>query len=353
MGTVHIRGEKIRRYILDQVEKSPKGVAKATAKRFGISRQAANKHLQRLCEEGVLERSGSTSSTRYRLAMLSQWTGAYMVETGLAEDVVWAQDVQEQLHALADNATSLWHYAFTEMFNNAIDHSEGSQIGVGVTRTAVSTEMVIHDDGCGIFKKIQKALGLLDERHAVLELSKGKFTTDPENHPGEGIFFTSRMFDSFAILSGSVCFSHKSGSVEDWVQERGCDPGDGTFILMNLKNTATRTATKIFAQFSSEDGVDFIRTVIPVRMAQLGEDWLVSRAQAKRLLARVEEFRKVTFDFDEVKVIGPAFADEIFRVFALRHPDIELVSLNANLEVEKMVAKARNSAVEVTAQRLK
>ena len=56
----------------------------------------------------------------------------------------------------------------------------------------------------GIFKKIQKALDLLDERHAILELAKGKLTTDPKHHTGEGIFFTSRMFDEFTILSGGV-----------------------------------------------------------------------------------------------------------------------------------------------------
>ena len=90
------------------------------------------------------------------------------------------------------------------MCNNAIDHSDGSLIIVSIKKTATTTEMLISDDGYGIFKKIQDAMGLLDERHSVLELSKGKLTTDPERHTGEGIFFTSRMFDLFDILSGGV-----------------------------------------------------------------------------------------------------------------------------------------------------
>jgi RNA polymerase sigma-70 factor (ECF subfamily) len=40
---------------------------------------------------------------------------------------------------------------------------------------------------------------LLDERHAILELSKDQLTTDPARHTGDGIFFTSRMFDSFDL----------------------------------------------------------------------------------------------------------------------------------------------------------
>ena len=39
----------------------------------------------------------------------------------------------------------------------------------------------------------------MDKRQALFELSKGKFTTDPSRHSGEGVFFTSRMFDDFEI----------------------------------------------------------------------------------------------------------------------------------------------------------
>lgn len=92
------------------------------------------------------------------------------------------------------------------MFNNAIDHSGGTAITVQINKTAISTEIIISDDGIGIFKKIQSEFDLLDERHAIFELSKGKLTTDPRNHSGEGIFFTSRMFDQFEIL-WVVCIS--------------------------------------------------------------------------------------------------------------------------------------------------
>lgn len=201
--------------------------------------------------------------------------------------------------------------------------------------------MVIADDGVGIFKKIQTELNLLDERHAVLELSKGKLTTDPARHTGEGIFFTSRMFDSFDILSGGVYFTHQYGQAEDWILEREL-PGSGTAVWMKLHNHTSRTLKKVFDQYSSgPDEYRFNRTVVPANLARYGDDQLISRSQAKRLLARVELFQAVVFDFKDVPTIWQAFADEIFRVFALEHPDIELIPINANSEVKRMIARAQ------------
>ena len=339
MTGVHVHGERVRQFILDQAEKSSTGVAKATSEEFGISRQAVNRHLRQLCEAGILRRFGHTRATQYRLAALSRWQSAYSIASQPAEDVVWVDEVRSHIGELPDNVLNIWDYGFTEMFNNAIDHSEGTSIFVSIAGTAVSTEMLISDDGLGIFKKIQKELELLDERHSVLELSKGKLTTDPENHTGEGIFFTSRMFDHFQILSGDVYFSHEFGKAEDWILESN-GGSDGTAVFMRLRNRTSRTAKEIFDQFASDDDFVFSKTVVPVRLARYGQDQLISRSQAKRLLARVELFKTVLFDFQEVDAIGPAFADEIFRVFALRHPDIELASVNANSEIEKMIRRA-------------
>ena len=340
MTGVRAQGKRVRQFVLDRVEQSPKGVARAVGEKFGISRQAVNVHLRQLCDEGILERSGNTRATRYRLVALSQWRRLYEIRSEPAEDVVWARDMRGVMGEFPENVMTLWHYGFTEMFNNAIEHSQGGTVVVSVARTAVNTEMMIGDDGYGIFRKIQQAFGLLDERHSVLELSKGKLTTDPQNHTGEGIFFTSRMFDHFQILSGEVYFAHEFGEAEDWVLERNGGSG-GTSVFMKLKNRATRTAREIFDEYASGDDFGFDKTVVPVRMARYGEDQLISRSQAKRLLARVELFGIVLFDFREVETAGPAFIDEIFRVFAMRHPKIELFAVNTSPQIEKTIARAR------------
>ncbi|MFT4198570.1 MAG: STAS-like domain-containing protein [Pseudoxanthomonas sp.] len=76
-----------------------------------------------------------------------------------------------------------------------------------------------------------------------------------------------------------------------------------------------------------------------MRLAKVGDENLISRSQAKRLLQRVENFRHVTLDFAEVSGIGQGFADEIFRVFANAHPDAELVASHAVPEVQQMIRR--------------
>jgi hypothetical protein len=88
------------------------------------------------------------------------------------------------------------------------------------------------------------------------------------------------------------------------------------------------------------DEFQFNKTIIPVRLAQYGNEKLVSRSQAKRLLARIERFHYVIFDFEGVSAIGQAFADEIFRVYAQKHPKITLLSDNMEPNVNKMVSRA-------------
>lgn len=341
MTRVRARGEDVRRFILQRIEKSPEDVSKATSEKFHITRQAVSKHLQRLRSEGAVLRFGNTRSSTYRLAPLFEWRRTFDIEPGLAEDVVWTQAIKAVLGTLPDNVSDIWHYGFTEMFNNAIDHSEGKAILVQIRKTATTTEVILSDDGVGIFRKIQAAMGLLDERHSVLELAKGKLTTDPRRHTGEGIFFSSRMFDSFAILSGTVYFSHTFGNPEDWIAEREKQGTGGTAVFMKLNNHTARTLRKVFDEYASGDNYGFTKTVVPVKLAQYGDDKLISRSQAKRLLTRVELFKTVVLNFVDVESIGQAFADEIFRVFPSQHPNIELVPIRANSAVRRMIERTK------------
>ena len=342
MTKVRSRGEQVRRFIVSHVEKHPTDIAKFTAEHFGITRQAVNKHLQRLVEERALVSDGKTRSCTYRLYPLVQWLKEYELNDSLAEDVVWRSDVAPSLGQLPENVCDIWHYGFTEMFNNVIDHAEGSSVEVLLRKNAAVTELAIVDNGIGIFRKIQAELGLVDERHAILELSKGKLTTDPANHTGEGIFFTSRVFEAFDILSGGVYFSHKLGDAEDWILERA-RPESGTVVWMELNNHTSRTLKKVFDRFTSDDAFGFTKTVVPVRLAQYGDDKLISRSQAKRFLAGLDRFKTVILDFTEVESIGQAFADEVFRVFASRHPGVELLAIKANSAVKRMIQRAKSA----------
>lgn len=339
MSKVRAGGELVRRFLIEHVSAHPADIVRVAAERFDCTRQAVHKHLQRLVADGSVVVSGQTRSKRYELAPLVRWSRKYALADGLAEDAVWRADIAPLLGKLPENVLSIWHYGFTEMFNNVIDHSGAASVSLALTKTAAGTTVDIYDDGVGIFKKIQGALDLADERHAVLELAKGKFTTDPANHSGEGIFFTSRMFDRFVIASGEVYFSHEFDKKEDWILQASSASG-GTLVRMTLHNHTARTLKKVFDKFTFDDDYGFTKTVVPVKLMRYGDDNLVSRSQAKRLLSRFDRFKVVVLDFSGVASVGQAFADEVFRVFRAKHPEVEIVPLHASSEVKRMISRA-------------
>ena len=339
---VRKRGEDIRRFILENVKEHPADIATFTAERFSVSRQAVNKHLKKLINEEVLVTEGTTRDRRYRLNLFEREFD-YALDGNLAEDVIWRKDVSPLFEELPENVRHILQYGFTEMFNNAIEHSSGTAVKVYIEKTAMTSLIHLIDNGEGIFKKIQREFNLEDERHALLELAKGKLTTDPAHHTGEGIFFSSRMFDRYEIVSGNTIFAH-SGNYGDWLFENPrmpIDIGIGTSVLMEINNNASITAKEVFDSFASGDeDYGFTKTIVPVRLAQYEREKLISRSQAKRVLARVENFKTVVFDFRGVDMIGQAFADEIFRVFSQEHPDLAIFHVNANTEIERMIRRA-------------
>ena len=312
------------------------------AEKFGVSRDTVSRRLRRLVAGEVLIRLDAGRRRTYRLKFHSLLQQRFRIGKELAEDDVWRMSVSPLLDGLRPNVREIWHFSFTEMFNNAIEHSEGKWVRVIVRKSALATQIVIADDGIGIFQKIMTSMKLTDERHAILELSKGKLTTDRANHAGWGIFFTSRMVDRFAILSGDTSFSHRAEDERDWILDSSSRKG--TDVLMEMSDEVSRTTVQVFNQYRKKGSLGFDKTVVPVKLAQYGADRLVSRSQAKSVLARVESFSTVLFDFTHVEEIGQAFADEIFRVFANAHPEIMLKPVGTNKSVLGMILAVRKEA---------
>ena len=101
-----------------------------------------------------------------------------------------------------------------------------------------------------------------------------------------------------------------------------------------------RTTKEIFDEYTSDDFV-FNKTKITVHLAKdyLGHDF-VSRSLAKRILMNVEKFKIIVLDFENIDNIGQGFADEVFRVFKNKNPDITIVPVNMNEEIEFMINRA-------------
>lgn len=344
------RGAEVEEFILAQVAEHPADIAKVTATQFGISRQAANKHLARLVTEGKLTAQGSTKSRTYAEPLAVHESLDLPVSKKLEEHWVWRERVEGLLKDLPKNVVDICHYGFTEMLNNVIDHSGSPTVRVQVDRTDSEIVLRITDTGVGIFRKLVEHFGFHDEQEAALELSKGKLTTDPKNHSGEGIFFSSRAFDSFWLLSVGLAIHVDEGTtwlLDDKLFTVGPGLDQGTGVVMKISTTSPRTLEGVFEEgYANKEDFRFSRTRVPVALAQVGDENLISRSQAKRLLARLDRFEDVTLDFRGVESIGQAFADEIFRVFAAAHPQVRLTASHTTPGVQRMIKRALSLAEE-------
>lgn len=329
----------VREFILRNAKDNPTSLASATAKAFGLSRAAVNRYVNRLVDEGYLEASGNTRARRYSLKKIVDEVFTIEDITRLSsEDTVWRFRVLPLFKDVPQNVINICQYGFTEIFNNVIDHSLSDKAIISYTQTSNEINMAILDMGIGIFQRIQNDFEFPDARSALLELSKGKLTSDKDRHTGEGIFFTSAMFDRFSIQSGNLVYMKSKKDDGGWLIETGeiAAPLKGTTVHMAVSIDAGWTIREIFEQYQGEQ-LRFRKTHIPVKLANYPGEQLVSRSQAKRILARFDQFSGVTLDFEGVDDIGQPFADEIFRVFKNSHPEIEIHHVNGNDDVKRMI----------------
>jgi anti-sigma regulatory factor (Ser/Thr protein kinase) len=119
--------------------------------------------------------------------------------------VVWREAVVAVLHDhLSPEGRSIAGYAFTEMLNNAVDHSAAADVRVRIWTARFEIRFEVYDQGRGALPHLQERLHLQDAYDALGELAKGKTTTDPERHTGEGIFFTAKAVDVFTLESAGL-----------------------------------------------------------------------------------------------------------------------------------------------------
>jgi len=338
------KSDEIRTFLIQGINDNKRGIVSETATHFGVTRQAILRHVHNLQAEGKIQIQGKTRNRQYTVIPIAKIEIPLTVSPSLEEDVVWRQHIRPALEGIRSNVLEICQYGFTEMLRNVIDHSESSAANARLNYFPGRIKMAVIDFGVGIFNKIQKTFKLNDPRDAILELTKGKLTTDPQRHTGEGIFFTSRMFDRFSILSEKLYFAHRAEG-DDWLLEDE-KPIVGTLVEMIIDPLSTRTVQTVFNKFSSsKDDFGFFKTHVPVRLARYGNENLVSRSQAKRLLSRFERFGEIILDFKGVSTIGQAFADEIFRVFRQDHPDINIYPINISSQIKRMINRARTVTV--------
>ena len=327
--------DKIKEFLLKTISIG-ENPYKAMENNFKISRQTVSKYLNELVEKNYITKN---SKGNYAINFYIFESKIYK-NKNLEEDIVYAELIKKYEVDKKNNVKHILVYAFTEMLNNAIEHSEGTEISIYYTENYFNIFVTIKDNGIGIFRKIVRDHNLKNENEAIFELKKGKLTSDAENHSGEGIFFTSKVVDYFLISSFNKTFSSGSDEYFYSIEQNKERCIKGTEVILVINKNTERTTKKIFDEYTSDNFV-FNKTKITVHLAKdyLGHDF-VSRSLAKRILMNVEKFKIIVLDFENIDNIGQGFADEVFRVFRNKNPDITVVPVNMNEEIEFMINRA-------------
>lgn len=306
---------------------------------LSVSPATAHRLLQALVTAGALEREGRGRASTYRLPALRR---RFPLE-GLDEHRAWdavAADIA-RVRALPSDAARSLAYTASEILNNAIDHSCGRAVVVETRFDRGATVVTIRDDGIGVFRRLCEDFGFATPQDAIVQLEKGKLTSDPARHSGEGLFFSSKSVTRFRLESGRIAWV-----VDNEVRDSAIAPGasgKGTTVVLEVVPDRMPRLEDVFAAYTDPASLEFSRTRATIKLATLGAV-LVSRSEAKRLVLRLTEFRHVTLDFSGVEVVGQGFCDEVFRVFARAHPEVALEPVGMNDTVAFMVGRARAAA---------
>lgn len=62
----------------------------------------------------------------------------------------------------------------------------------------------------------------------------------------------------------------------------------------------------------------------------------ISRWQAKSLCGRVNDFKRISLDFEGVEWMGQGFAHQLFVVYQNLNPDVKLLPIRMNQTVQRM-----------------
>ncbi len=310
---------------------------------LGVSRQALSVHMRRLVEAGKVVRSGAARGARYMLR--SRSPPAAVVSRaprtrGLDEARVWDELATgfNLRRALRPNVEAIAHYAFTEMLNNAIEHSEADRCSIRFQLDPGTAAFEIRDPGIGVFHSIAAKLHLDGEHAALVELLKGRTTTMREAHSGEGIFFTSRAADRFVLRSHRIQVEWNRIKGDVFVSNLRFLRG--TSVSFAIQRSSRLRLETVFGEFAPEAyDFQFQKTTVLVKLLQ--RDY-VARSEAKRLVANLEKFSEIVLDFRDVTSVGQGFADELFRVFARRHPSIRIATENTSPAVDAMIRHAKS-----------
>lgn len=330
----------LTRWITAAALQQPQALPELLMQRLAIGRRSAGRLLARLAAAQWLHIEGTPRRRRYRPGALRQAVARY-ARAGLQEDQAWRRDFAPCFELPAE-VQRMAQQAFTELVNNAVEHSGGTQVTVSLRQTPLHLQLLVSDDGCGLFRHVARHCAIDEPALAMLELAKGKLTSAPDRHCGRGLYFTSRLADVFDLHADGAAFQRRAWPSGRWhAGHAALAEHAGTAVYLAIALDTPRTLDGVLRGASLDGrGCGFDATRVPLGLLAAGSGLLASRADARRVTARLAQFRRVELDFGGVDAIGHGFADELLRVFGRAHPEVALVPVAAGPRVAAMLQAA-------------
>ena len=328
--------------VLALIKKSKEGVtADSLEKNLGYSRQYIVRLLARLISEGEIHKQGKTRAAKYYFGKKREEVDHLELvkeRHGLSESVVF-EEIRKRMQLddkLNKNCLTIFDYAFTEMLNNAIDHSQSKKVWINVDIDHSDITFVIKDLGIGAIENIKQGFEISDNFLALEHLFKGKQTTAKEGHSGQGIFFTSKVVDIYKIAASRMEFTIDNKEADEFLKD--IRQRKGTTVTCKIKKNTRRKIKDVFDKYTDDD-YEFNQNIVKINLSKYQR--LMSRSEAKRLLLGLDDYAVLDFNFQNVGEVGQGFCDEIFRVYANKYPHKVLSYNEASDVVRYMIERSR------------
>ena len=329
--------EQIKDFILENLTRHQKDIIKASIRKFGLSRQAILKHMHTLISEDRVVAHGKTRDRFYELIPLVNYSQTIDVNSSFSPDKILKKQILPNLESVRLNVYEICEFSIMALLANTLDHSQATKLNYKLYISPNDVHFVLSDNGIGIFENLNNSLILEDIQVAAIEISKGRITTDPQNHGGDELMTVIHLFDKVTIDSSGICLTYYNKKNE-WTVTRSSQQ-KGTRIHLEIKSNSRRTCQEIFRQIFDREN-KLVR--IPVNLVRSDGEQVNSRIQAQSLLHNIKDLTEIEFDFKNIELIGPAFADELVRKTKEKNQIADIKWTNSTKMVDLLMSRAIN-----------
>jgi len=325
----------IKEFILHNLSQHKKDIILAAITHFGISRQAVLKHMHALIKDNIVVAEGKTRDRTYHLRPQVNFNSTLQLNSEFLPYEIVNEKFLVHLKSLPKNIYGICEYSLEALLNNIVDHAEASNMYFKLFLTLDDLHIIIRDNGNGLFEKIKSKLNLRNIQSAVLEIGKGKVTTDPESHSGYELYTVIHLFDKVKIDANGISLTYEKEN-NLWGIEIS-EQKKGTRIHLQINPESKRTCEQTFLRIFNNNN----RVSIPINLLKRpGNNSVNSRLQANCIFNNIDNINEIEFDFNNINLIGPAFADELVRKTKLKNKTASIKWINCNETIDLLMKHA-------------